>query len=112
MTLHEKQHHFTCLFAQLVLEARARGLEPVIAEVARTLEQQQRYVDTGKSQTLRSKHVERLAGDLLLFRAGALLTETAEYEGMGVYWESLDPQNVWGGRWLTLRDGNHFEYGG
>ena len=112
MTLHKKQAHFTTMFVQLILHACALGLTPVIGEVARTLEQQRLYVKQGKSQTLDSKHVQRLAGDLLVFRGETYLTRSEDYEPLGVYWESLDSANVWGGRWLTLKDGNHFEYGG
>jgi len=32
-------------------------------------------------------------------------TSTTAYAELGAYWESLRPENVWGGHWM---DGNHF----
>jgi hypothetical protein len=53
-----------------------------------------------------SFHYMRLAIDLNLFWKGTYLTETADYEVLGEYWESLG--GTWGGR---FDDGNHFSWG-
>lgn len=50
-----------------------------------------------------SQHKRRLAIDLLLFKNGKYLTDTRDYELLGVYWESIG--GAWGGR---FKDGNHF----
>ena len=108
MTLHDQQAHFSQMFAQLVLHAFASGYEAVINEVARTPEQQQLYVQQGKSKTLKSLHLQRLAGDLLLFKDGTYLTRKDDYAALGAYWKQLDPEhNGWGGDWGW--DANHFE---
>ena len=71
-----------------------------------------------------SLHGKRLAGDLNLFRDGDYLTESADYEPLGIWWEAQtgwylpDGQRVaedtpgaefvefsWGGR---FGDGGHF----
>ncbi len=109
-TLHEKQVHFTQMFSLLISKAIQLGLEPVIDEVARTPEQQRWYVDHGQSKTMSSRHLQRLAGDLLLFKNGTYLTTKPDYTPLGQYWKSLDPLNRWGGDWGW--DANHFEYGG
>lgn len=112
MTLSEKQSHFSAMFAKLVLHAGALGYRAVINEVARTPEQQALYVKQGQSQTMASKHLKRLAGDLLLFKGATYLTDTKDYAALGAYWKGLDAKNVWGGDWKSLQDGTHFEYGG
>ena len=53
-----------------------------------------------------SLHTLRLAFDVNLFKDGVYLTESAAYEPLGVYWESLDPDCAWGGR-FSKPDGNH-----
>ena len=55
-----------------------------------------------------SFHYVRLAVDLNLFKDGVFLEKTEDHEPLGEYWESLDPQCSWGGRW---NDGNHYSYG-
>jgi hypothetical protein len=112
MTLHQKQAHFTQMFASLIHYALSLGLEPVIDMVARSPEEQARLVKSGASQTLDSKHVLRLAGDLLLFKDGVYLTDGAAYKPLGMYWCALDPHNVWGGSWQSIKDFDHFEYNG
>lgn len=54
--------------------------------------------------TPKSKHYDRLALDLNLFKDGVLLKDSADHEPLGIYWENLG--NVWGGRW---DDGNHYQ---
>jgi peptidoglycan L-alanyl-D-glutamate endopeptidase CwlK len=113
MTLHDKQVHFSRMFAFLVLHAALQDWEVVIDMVARSEEEQARLVAAGASQTMDSKHRERLAGDLLLFDdEGTYLTDTEEYAALGAFWHSLDAANVWGGDWSGYPDGGHFEYAG
>lgn len=55
----------------------------------------------------RSKHRLRLATDLNLFNQDLeYLTDTADHEPLGVFWESLG--GIWGGR-RSKPDGNHYE---
>src|SRR5574337_194561 len=63
---------------------------------------------TGIAQSL---HTSRLAIDLNLYIDGVYQTNTAAYEPLGVYWESIG--GSWGGR-FSKPDGNHFSlaYGG
>ena len=54
-----------------------------------------------------SCHLSGLAQDLNLLLDGVFLTETADHEKFGVYWESLHPLARWGGR---FNDGNHYSF--
>lgn len=111
MTLSEKQAHFTQLLARLLTWAATQpGLSVVLGEVARTLEQQRLYVQQGKSQTMQSKHLQRLAADVLVFQDGVYQTGSAAYRPLGEHWKMLDSANKWGGDWGW--DANHFEYAG
>jgi hypothetical protein len=43
---------------------------------------------------------------LNLFKNGRYLSSTESHRTLGEYWESLDSNNRWGGR---FQDGNHYE---
>lgn len=60
---------------------------------------------------INSLHTKRLAVDFNLFIGDRYATDSAEYEPLGVFWESIG--GTWGGR-FKKRDGNHFslEHGG
>ena len=55
-----------------------------------------------------SLHTMRLAIDLNFFIDGEYQTSTSAYEEIGSYWESLNINNRWGGKFLKP-DGNHFQ---
>ena len=108
MTTSQKQRRFTWLVACLIDWAYNNGYEIVLGEAYRTKEQQTLYVQTGKSKTMNSKHLKCLAIDFNLFKDDKYLTDTKDYEPLGTYWKSLDPECVWGGDWGW--DGGHFQY--
>jgi len=80
-----------------------------LGEAYRTKEQQKLYIKNGKSKTMNSMHLKRLAIDLNLFVDGNLTWEIEEYRVLGKYWESLDDKNVWGGSWKNFKDVPHFQ---
>ena len=64
----------------------------------------------------RSRHCDRMAIDLNLFKDGVYLMDTEAWRPFGEYWQSLNPLNRWGGDWdgdgiadPGENDGNHFE---
>lgn len=59
-------------------------------------------VGSGIKKTL---HEDSLAVDLNLFVGGVYRSLTEDYKEAGLFWESLNPLCVWGGR---FGDGNHF----
>ena len=103
MSLVAKQFIFLQNTMKLMQFAVERGFVLTYGEASRTLEQQQIHVKAGRSKTMKSKHLERLALDLNIFRAGKLCTRD-EIKVLGDYWESLHAANRWGGNWRGLVD--------
>lgn len=105
MTLGQHQEAFTRDLVKLILFAHQQGYEVRVGEVERPLEMQQIYVRTGRSKTMNSQHLKKLAADLHFTRDGVLCYP----QELGDYWESLSPLNRWGGNWNTFKDKPHFE---
>lgn len=129
MTLGEKQERFVELLVQLISWTLAQGYKVRLGEASRSDEQAEinaigqagrgrvaslvkaefpllahKILNNGKAGGVRnSLHQQRLAVDLLLFKDEKYLTDTKDYEPIGLHWESLG--GTWGGR---FRDGNHF----
>jgi hypothetical protein len=109
MGLREEQIAFLEDVCKLLEFCRRAGFEITGGELYRTPEQQQIYVSTGRSQTLQSNHLRRLAIDLNIFKGGALCSQKSQLLEVGKFWESLHPKNRWGGNFKTLVDTPHFE---
>jgi hypothetical protein len=92
--LSDKRKKFTKLFAQLVTWIVAQGYEVEIGQ-------------DGLKHMAGSLHYHGLAEDLLLFKAGQWLQETAAYKFAGDYWKTLDKDCRWGGD-FSSPDGDHF----
>ena len=101
-----EQWEFLKDVAKLIPFIESRGLTATGGELWRTPEQQAIYVKKGLSKTLTSKHLERLAIDLNIFKDDKLITCPQE---IGKYWISLSAKNAWGGNWVNFRDYGHFE---
>ena len=86
-------------------------------ELWRPVEMQQIYVKTGRSKTLKSSHLDRLAQDLNFFdQSGNVICSVEKLAPIGMKWESLNPKNRWGGNfdkdWSkpdNFKDAPHFE---
>lgn len=142
MKLSRKRQIFSRRFAELIVWARRKGYEAAIDEVRRGRAQATwnaehcRVQVSGKRCEGRpgdrihlqpdnrgrhrfraigirtSLHRRGLAGDLLLYRRGAYLTQSEDYEELGVRWEGFSREYdgeelefAWGGR---FQDGGHF----
>lgn len=137
MTLGERQAIFTQNLAKLLIWAGEQtGYRVRLDEVKRTNTQQRLYYQgiritgTGtnssgmlsikmeqspayvKSRKMKSKHLDRLAADIILDIDGEYQTESKAYTKLGEYWKSLHPDNRWGGDWKGFPDGGHFQMGG
>lgn len=110
MSTSKEQQEFTKLLARLLTDLILAGYNPVLSEVYRTPEQQEIYVQQGKSKTMKSKHLERVAADILLFLDGVYLTKNEDYKVMADLWKSYDENCVAGYDW-KFGDGNHVQYG-
>lgn len=109
MKLLEHQFIFWGHVFNLTNHAHQRGWLIQPGEVYRTEYQQRRYYEEGKSKTMQSYHMKRLAIDLNFWKGGEWITDKESLIELGEYWESLDPINKWGGFWKTLYDPAHFE---
>jgi len=107
MNLSNEQWIFLQDVAKLIIYAKNAGYKLTGGELYRTSYQQREYLRTGKSKTLRSKHLRRLAIDLNIFINGKLTYEPNDIRLLGEYWERLNSKNVWGGSWGW--DAGHFE---
>lgn len=106
LTLSEKQRLFTRMVGSLIrwTYRQPEGYELTFGEALRT--QAQANANAASGAGIRnSLHLIRLAVDLNLFIKGEYQTDSAAYEPLGVYWESLG--GSWGGR-FSRPDGNHF----
>ena len=109
MSLVAEQAAFLQDAARLIVHANALGWTVTAGELFRTPEQQAIYVKTGRSKTNNSYHLKRLAIDLNFFMNGKLIYDVSALKPIGDFWESLSPQNSWGGNWSSFRDVPHFE---
>ena len=95
----------------------APGYAVTGGELSRTKEQQAIHIKNGRSTTWNSKHLKRLAIDLNFFKQSKtgrwmyLKGPSAKkhLQQFGDYWESLHPNNVWGGNWKSPVDTPHFQ---
>lgn len=115
-----RQCAFTHALALLILEIERRGFQVKVQELNRTVETQKEYIEKGVSKTMDSRHLDKLAADLVLFKDGILVGNQEEYRPLGEYWESLGGR--WGGRFGFEKeppevqkvklgwDADHFEF--
>lgn len=106
-----EQAKFMFDIASLLTWCFKNGYAVTAGEFLRTALQQAEYVRTGRSKTMNSFHIKKLAADLQFFRLsdGKYLTTKEEVAPIGAYWESLDRVNRWGGNFRSLCDAPHFE---
>ena len=107
--LSREQQIFVQQIARLILFANSRGINLTFGEAFRTKEQQEIYFKDGRSKTMDSKHLQRLAVDFNFFINGKLTYEKEKLTELGAYWESMDVKNRWGGNFAKFCDVPHFE---
>lgn len=114
MSMIQEQSTFLLHVSELIRKAAELGFMTSGGELFRTPEQQALHVKNGRSTTMNSQHLKRLAVDLNFFKADPsgeprLTYDVEALRPLGQYWESLDPANRWGGNWNTFKDTPHFE---
>ncbi|QDI18319.1 M15 family metallopeptidase [Serratia marcescens] len=102
--------------ALIAVARRALELSPVdfgITEGLRTMERQREMVRTGKSQTLKSRHLTGHAVDVVAYLGTNISWEWKYYEQIAAAFKQagkeLGTVIEWGGDWKTLKDGPHFQ---
>ncbi|MGZ8182444.1 MAG: M15 family metallopeptidase [Methylobacter sp.] len=114
MSLNKEQAIFIQHVAELIRKAPELGLTLTGGELFRTPEQQALHIKNGRSKTMNSQHLKRLAIDLNFFEEQPdgslkLIQDGDKVRNLGAFWESLDPANKWGGNWSSFKDMPHFE---
>ncbi len=114
MSLVREQSVFLLQACELIRKAGELGFSVSAGELYRTPEQQALHVKNGRSTTMSSQHLKRLAIDLNFFRDGPdgtpqLIYDVEALRPLGQFWEGLDPANRWGGNWTSFKDTPHFE---
>jgi len=109
MSLSDEQAAFLLDACKMIQYATEQGFKVTGGELFRTAEQQAIYVQTGRSKTLNSNHLKRLAIDLNFFKDGQIIWDKGILAPLGAYWETLNPKNRWGGNFKSLVDCPHFE---
>lgn len=109
-----EQSVFLLHVCELVRKAGELGFSASAGELYRTPEQQALHVRNGRSTTMASQHLKRLAIDLNFFRDAPdgrplLVSDVETLRPIGQFWEGLDAANRWGGNWTTFKDTPHFE---
>jgi len=90
--LFDKRALFTSLLPMLIEEMIFQGYTPCIGK-------------DGLKHMKNSLHYEGLAVDIDLFKDGKYLVTTEDHKQFGEFWEGLNPDCKWGGR---FKDGNHY----
>lgn len=98
--------------AQLI-DTMEPGLSFIVTEGLRSPERQERLVAAGASRTLKSRHLTGHAVDLAAVVDGDVLWDWPLYDRLARVMKAaaieLAVQIVWGGDWVSFRDGPHFE---
>jgi hypothetical protein len=108
MTLRDAQSLHVKYTGLLIAWAYDNGYELTWGQTLRMPIEAQANAESGAGIS-NSLHLIKLAVDFSLFKDGVFLTQVSDYAPLGVYWESLDSNNRWGGR-FTSPDADHFSY--
>lgn len=99
---------------RVMLEAITNSpLDFGISQGLRTLEEQKALFDSGKSQTMRSRHLTGHAVDIVIFVDGKANWDFDKYRLVADHIKStaekLGIKIEWGGDWTSFKDGPHFQ---
>lgn len=108
MKLSDKQFIFLKDLAMLIIFCIVNDIKVTGGELQRTMYQQKEHIRKGRSKTMRSDHLRKLAIDLNFFFNGKLSYRKKDIQPVADYWKSLRPNNYWGGDWKNPVDTPHF----
>lgn len=84
-----------------------------VTEGVRTIEKQREYVAKGASKTMNSRHLTGHAVDLVAYVGAEVRWDWPLYHKIAAAMKSaaneLGVAIVWGGDWVSFKDGPHFE---
>lgn len=119
----KEQVAFLLDYCKLIQYADSIGVAITAGELQRPVEMQVIYVKTGRSKTMDSYHIKKMAGDLNFFNKETFKPLPyylgVDREGnpalhpkikqIGLFWKSLNPLNSAGMFWKSFKDVPHFE---
>jgi hypothetical protein len=106
MTLSDKQAEFTRRLSHFLnlIYVNYPDIKVVLSWVMRSYEEQKRMVAKHASKTLKSKHLDKLAADLLIFDGKNVVEDGARYQALAILAAQI------GLKWLGEGDVFHFQY--
>lgn len=109
MSLSKKQRTFTFCVSELIQYAYAKGYELTFGDAYRDPRVHGEFGEKESYSAAKSTHKVRLAVDLNLFVDGEYISygDHPAWKELGEWWESLDEDARWGGR---FQDSNHFSF--
>lgn len=99
---------------QVMQEAiKESPLDFSITEGVRSVERQKELFESGKSQTMRSRHISGHAIDIAVLVDGKITWDFSKYQIVADHIKtvakSLNIPIEWGGDWTSFKDGPHFQ---
>ena len=108
MSLGKNQELFAKMLGEFIGWLYANGYTVRIGEVWRPQEMQDLYLKTGKTKAKYSKHQDKVAADLHIFKDSKWFQTKEELKAIGAKWESMNKDNRWGGNFSFI-DTPHYE---
>ena len=99
---------------QVMQEAiKESPLDFSITEGVRSVDRQKELFESGKSQTMRSRHISGHAVDIAVLVDGKITWDFSKYQIVADHIKtvakSLNIPIEWGGNWTSFKDGPHFQ---
>lgn len=110
----EKLKGVNAKLVEVITEAFNRYPKFIITEGLRTAARQKYLVETGKSQTMKSRHLIGQAVDIACLKDdGSIDWNLAAYKAANVVIQKVAKEKgitiTWGGTWKSIVDGPHFQ---
>ncbi len=90
-----------------------RGLDFIVTDGCRTVEEQREFVRTGKSKTMNSRHLGGLAIDYVGLVGGRVTYDVAVMTAISECFKRAAAKRkvpiVWGGDWKSFKDTPHIQ---
>ena len=103
---------FTQMLGKLITFASMESIPILVDYVLRDLKTQERLFTSGRSKTMKSKHLNGLAADIYVINVEdhAIVKDGTDYRYrmLGHEWEEMG--GVWSGRWTDPVESTHFEF--
>ena len=112
--LHEVHEDLQAVAQRAIELCKEAGLDFIVTDGNRTLAEQQRFVATGKSQTMKSRHLGGFALDFVaVFPDGRISWDWDDMTAIAQVFKTaaaeLEIPVEWGGDWKHFKDSPHIQ---